>query len=107
MNLADATTSGGDSPAAEYEELRGHVRAGSAFGGHLGLVLLLREGVAAWMARGSPSSGKVAQLEQVESTANPERPVGVVAPGVMDEIHAGLVRVLANIALAGREELRA
>lgn len=107
MNLTDATAVGGDSPAAEYERLRAHVRAGSAFGGHLGLVLLLREGVAAWMARGSPASVQVAQLEQVESTASPERPVGVVAPGVTDEIHAGLVRVLANIALAGRGELRA
>jgi hypothetical protein len=97
MNVADATSSSGDSPAAEYEELRSHVRAGSAFGSHLGLVLLLREGLAAWMARCSAT--------RVEPTANPERPA--VAPVVTDEIHAGLVRVLANIALAGREELRA
>ena len=100
MNVADATTTGGDSSVAEYEELRSHVRAGSAFDSHLGLVLLLREGVTAWMARGSASS---AQVEP--TTASPERPA--VAPVVTDEIHAGLVRVLANIALAGREELRA
>ena len=85
---------------AAYEELRSHVRAGSAFRSHLGLVLLLREGVAAWVARGSACS-----RVQVESLGSPERPA--LAPVVTDELHVGLVRVLANMALAGREELRA
>ena len=86
---------------AAYEELRSHVRAGSAFRSHLGLVLLLREGVAAWVARGSACS-----RVQVESPGNPEAR-SAVAPVVTDELHVGLVRVLANMALAGREELRA
>ena len=35
--------------AAAYEQLRHQVRTGSSPGGHVGLVLLLREGVAAWL----------------------------------------------------------
>lgn len=99
MTVFDAATSRADSSVAAYEELRSHVRAGSAFGGHLGLVLLLREGVAAWMTRGSASPA------QAEPTASPACPA--VAPVVTDEIHAGIVQVLADMALWGRGELPA
>ena len=99
MTVFDAATSDGNSPVAAYEELRSHIRSGSAFGSHLGLMLLLREGVAAWMARGRvcPAQG--------EPPPSPER--SAVAPVATDEIHAGIVRVLANMALAGRGEVRA
>jgi hypothetical protein len=60
-----------------------------------GLVVLRREGIAAWMARGSARSAPVA----------PDR--DAAAPAGSDEIHAGVVRVLASMALAGREETNA
>jgi len=44
-------TGGRDTTVTEYEELRSHVMTGSIAGRHCGLVVLLRQGVAAWMAR--------------------------------------------------------
>ena len=81
-----------------YEQLRSRVLAGSACGSSFGLVLLRREGIAAWMARGSARSAPVAP-------AAPDR--DAAAPVGSDEIHAGVVRVLASMALAGREETNA
>ena len=40
-----------DAAAKAYEELRDHILAGSSGGQHYGLILLLREGVAAWLER--------------------------------------------------------
>jgi hypothetical protein len=39
--------------AADYEQLRSDVLEGASTGRHFGLVILLREGVAAWMAHAS------------------------------------------------------
>jgi hypothetical protein len=43
---------GGPDAAAAYEQLRRGVLQGPPLGGHFGLILLMREGVAAWIDRG-------------------------------------------------------
>ena len=97
MTVSPAATTG-DTVVAAYEDLRRRGLAGVPFGGHVGLVVLLREGIVAWMTRGS---GGAAPVE----AAGPAR--GGAAPLVSDEIHAAVVRVLASMALGGLEERRA
>ena len=99
MSAAPAAPTGGDVFGATYEALRRRVLTGAAFGGPFGLVLLLREGLAAWMARGA------AGLAPVEPAVNPER--CVAAPRVSDAIHAAIVGVLASMALGGLKETSA
>ena len=93
MTTNDVATRNRDTPGAAYEELRRRVLAGSTTGSHFGLVVLLREGVAAWMARGA-----------VASTADRSAPTDrwAAAPMLSDEVHAGVVRVLAGMALSVR-----
>ena len=93
-----ATGAGHDTTVAGYEDLRHHVVAGAATGGHVGLVLILREGIAAWLSR-RPSCAAASP-----PTAQPDRHGARV---VGDAIQAELVRVLASMALAGREGRRA
>jgi hypothetical protein len=75
-----------------YEALRSHVLAGAA--SHAGLVVLLRQGVAGWMARRlacacpAPAAARTTTLL------------------VGEEIHVAIVRVLASIALAAQREVR-
>ena len=79
-----------------YEELRHHMLAGSPGGAHFGLVVLLREGVAAW-------------IERRTTCRRPAAPSGTQpAPGPLlsDELHAEIVHVLAEIALKSREEVK-
>ena len=81
--------------AAAYEQLRHHVRTGSSPGGHVGLVLLLREGVAAW-------------LERSASGVTPAGPsiVAAVAPAVpFPQLQAGIVAVLADMVWTTRQEM--
>ncbi len=99
MTAAPAAPPGQDPFGAAYEELRRRVLAGSAVGGPFGLVLLLREGLAAWMVRG------VACAAPVEPAADPAR--RGAAPLVPDQIHAAVVRVLASMALSRLGEVRA
>lgn len=79
-----------------YEALRSHVLAGAA--SPAGLVVVLRQGVAAWMARrlACPSPASAATF----ATARATRLL------VGEEISATLVRVLASMALAAQPELR-
>ncbi len=95
MTASTSTPDGDDMFVAAYEALRRSVLAGVSCGGHFGLVLLLREGLAAWMARRPACSTPV----------EPER--RVAAPIMSNEIDAAVVRVLANMALGGLEEMRA
>jgi len=99
VTASHAATTGRDPFVAAYEELRRRVLAGASFGGHFGLALLLREGLAAWMARGSACSVPVAPAADLDRR--------VATPIVSDEIHAGVVRVLASMALGGHREMRA
>jgi len=85
---------GGDACVTAYEALRTHVLTGSAAGSHAGLVVLLRQGVAGWMAHRS-----TCRLP-VPAVAHAATPVGG------DALHAAVVRVLASMALAGRREVR-
>jgi hypothetical protein len=76
-----------------YEALRSHVLAGSSAASHAGLLVLLRQGVAAWMARRlacacpAPAAARTTTLL------------------VGEEIHAALVRVLASMALGAQQEV--
>jgi hypothetical protein len=87
---AHAAAPGGDVFGATYEDLRRRVLTGAAVGGARGLVLCLREGLAAWMTHGAIGAGPVAPAGQPERCA---------APRVSNEIHAAVVRVLASMAL--------
>ena len=98
MIAAHTAPPGGDVFGATYEALRRRVLTGAAFGGAGGLVVLLRDGLAAWMARGAAGATAVEAVGPARRGA---------APLVSDEIHAAVVRVLASMALAGLKEMRA
>ena len=97
MTLGHTARGGSDVSVAVYEQLRLHVHeGGTAPGGHCGLVVLRREGLAAWMAW--RMTGAVAP----ESVTAYQRPVS--APLAADDLHASLVRVLASLAMSGRKD---
>ena len=73
-----------------YEALRSHVLCGA--GSHAGLVVLLRQGVAAWMARRLACAGPAPAVARTTTRIKGE------------EISAALVRVLASMALAAQPE---
>ena len=91
------TTSGRERRASDgdagfaYEELRSHVLSGVP-GNGAGLLLLLREGLAAWI------EGRAALCPAPEPE---KRPRHKAVPVLSDEVHAGIVRVLASMVLAG------
>ena len=99
MIAVHAAPPGGDGFGVTYEDLRRHVLTGSACGGTGGLVLLLRDGLAAWMARGAMGSAPV------ERAVHPAR--CAAAPRVSDAIDAAVVRVLVSMALSGHKETSA
>jgi hypothetical protein len=81
--------------ASAYEALRAQVLTGVSSGSHGGLIVLLRKGMAAWMAR---RSIRVASI----------RPATYVATPVIDgDLHAAIVQALANVALACQNEVSA
>jgi hypothetical protein len=84
---------GSDPSVAAYENLRRHVLAGTVSGSPFGLVLLLREGLAAWVSRGAIST---AALEPAA-----DRAPCAAAPNVFDGIRASVVQVLASMVLRG------
>ena len=89
-----------DASVARYEELRHGVLTGAPGGRHVGVIVLVREGLAAWLAQGSARAATVGPAAV---------PLGLGRPAalqVLSEVHASVVRVLANMALAGRRELR-
>lgn len=96
MTVPPATTGAQSASSASYEELRRRVLAGTALGGSFGLVVLLREGVVAWMG------GLGSRSVSVDPTASSDQRAAPLP--VSNEIHAGIVRVLASMALSGRQE---
>lgn len=84
------TGSGGDTLA--YEALRTHILTGVSPGSNGGLIVLLRQGLAAWMARRPVSA---LPIPSTTSTA---------VPFLGSELHTAIVRVLASVALSGRAE---
>jgi hypothetical protein len=97
VTVSDATSSGSNTSVAAYEQLRSQVIAGATSGNHFGLILLLREGIAAWIARSR------IDYAPAESPADPN--LRSASPRVPSEIHAGIVGVLANMAMASRKEM--
>jgi uncharacterized protein YjiS (DUF1127 family) len=85
-----------DGAVAAYEELRRHRLAGSPGGPHFGMVVLLREGIAAWIERRATCRG----LAEQSATHSAPRPV------LSGALHTQIVHVLADIALEGRGELK-
>ncbi len=98
MSSCDTVTGEANALGAAYERLRHWVLAGAAPGSRdgtpHGLGLLLRAGIAGWMAQPAASPAAPA--------IPPHRPA--VAPLPSGNLHAGVVRVLASIALAHRTE---
>jgi hypothetical protein len=86
-----------DGAEAAYEKLRNHMLAGSPGGPHSGTIVVLREGVAAWIERRATCPGPTAQ----SLTQLAPRPL------LSDRLHAEIVHVLADIALKRREEMKA
>jgi hypothetical protein len=93
VTVFDVLPMGSDSSVAAYENLRRHVLAGTAFGSPFGLVLLRREGLAAWVSRGATSTAALEPAADREPSA--------VAPNVCDGIRASVVQVLASMVLRG------
>ena len=79
-----------------YERLRRHVLTAAPGGGCFGLAVLLREGVAAWIEHcaASPLPAPLAGLDTV--------PCSAIAP----PLHAGIVQILASIALNRIQEVQ-
>ena len=77
-----------------YEQLRCHILAGSPGGGHAGLAVLLREGVAAWMER------MTAVTPVLSARREDATPLTITGP-----LPAGIVQILASIALGRIEEI--
>lgn len=84
---------GFDDPVAAYEALRAHVLVGSPGGGQPGLVVLLRQGMASWLASRHVPVRPVARVADTAASAFPA-----------DASCAALVRLLAGIVLAGQKQ---
>ena len=93
MTNAAAPTIDGDAVSA-YEALRAHVLTGSTLSRPAGLVVLLRQGVAAWWARRWACS----------SAASPAP--RSATPQVANEMQVALVQVLVSMALAPHQAVR-
>ena len=78
-----------------YEQLRGHMLAGLPGGARFGLVVLLREGVAAWIDRCASSP-----VPASSTIADEVVPLTVAA-----HLHAEFVQILASIALSMTPEI--
>lgn len=81
--------------ADSYEKLRDGALGRASMGDHFGRIVLLREGVAAWMALASTPP-------TVSRPAANDRPP--VAPLVSDELRNDMALVLASMVMTTREE---
>jgi len=97
---ASATASGQSEPdhAIRYEALRTHVVDRRALASHDGLVVLLRQGLAAWMEAWSRLPAPPASPVQTERQRPSRLP---------DDASAEVVRVLAAMTLSHIEEVHA
>jgi hypothetical protein len=84
-----------DAARAAYEALREHVLAGAGLASPGGLVVLLREGLLAWLADRWASAAPGAPTLRAERSGP--------AAQALDELRGGVVGLLAGMALAGRE----
>jgi hypothetical protein len=91
------TGAGGAEAAAAYEQLRREVLQGSPHRGPVGLIVLMREGVAAWI------DCRVTGVAPEAASTTVDRVMP--SPTVSAALHAGIVDVLVQIALTTREEI--
>ncbi len=89
MIFAGEATEG--SFATHYEQLRSRGLDGPSRGGHFGLVILLREGVAAWMAHAAT------RLATVVHRDDNGRPAAVAL--IADDVHTDMIAVLASMVM--------
>ena len=91
------TCGAGAAASAAYEQLRSHVLQGSPNGGHFGLILVMREGVSAWIDRCVPGFTPAAASTNVDRA--------VALPDLSTQLHASIVEVLVSIAMTTRKEI--
>jgi len=82
---------------AAYEQLRQRVLAGNVISNRIGQILLLREGLAAWISRCATLPASFDPLSQPGSRA-------AAAPQLPDPIHSSVVHVLVGMVLRGPGE---
>jgi hypothetical protein len=82
-------------PTDAYEQLRRHVLAGLPGGGRLGLAVVLRQGMAAWIEHGAYPLAPTGPTPVRESAAGAS-----ALP-----LNAGIVQILASIALGRIQEI--
>jgi hypothetical protein len=99
VTISDQAIGDGDPLVQAYEQMRSHVLGGQRGDSHFGLVLLLREGVASFIERCSAGVGAARPAVHREQPGP--------APLGSDQLHAGIVRVLASMVIAGRQEMSA
>jgi hypothetical protein len=98
VTVSGAPSNGGNASVAAYEQLRSQALLGATSGSHFGLILLLREGIAAWIAHG--------RIDYAPNESVAKKDLRSASSRVPGEIHAGIVGVLANMAMANRREMR-
>jgi hypothetical protein len=84
--------------ALGYEQMRSSVLERARTGGHFGLVLLMREGVAAWMAHTSTSSTPPADGQVHDNDRSP------VALVLADALRQDIALVLVSMVMTNHTE---
>jgi hypothetical protein len=90
--------SAADGLGTDYEQLRSGMLDGAPRASHFGLVILMREGVAAWMAH---AWARARPATVVQGVAN-DRPSAAAL--IADDIHADMVAVLASMVMTTHGE---
>jgi hypothetical protein len=91
VNFAEPTTF-----ASNYEALRSGAFEDGAVGGHFGLVILMREGVAAWMRHAAMQPAPVTHVAAKEVVTG--------TPPIPDGLRGDVALVLANMVMTTHEE---
>jgi len=96
LSSSEPAASAGCEIAEDYEQLRNSVLEGGNPSGCGGLVILLREGIAAWMVHASTRPATIA-VPGAESRHAP-------APDLANSVDADLIAVLASMVMASAKE---
>jgi hypothetical protein len=82
--------------ASNYETLRSRALEDGRVGGHFGLVILMREGVAAWMRHAAMQPATVTHVAAKDVLGR--------TPPIPDGLRADVALVLANMLMTTHEE---
>jgi hypothetical protein len=93
--VSNASPAREDGFATGYEQLRRGALEGRTAGGQFGLVVLLREGVAAWIVHAATS-------RTAPRATTPDRPSRSAL--IPDNVHAAISHVLVNMVMTARKE---